>query len=72
MRAEKNFLYVFLDIDIDIDTDIDIDIDIDILYLLTQVTRRQPEADVDLRLPFLMSIELKHVKYLRRITNGRN
>ena len=37
---------------------------IDILYLFMQVKRRQPEADVDLRLQFLMNIELKYLKYL--------
>jgi len=35
-----------------------------ILYLFMQVKRRQSEADVDLRLQFLMNIELEHIKYL--------
>ena len=43
---------------------VNLPLDIDILYLFTQVKRRQSEADVDLRLQFLMNIELKHIKYL--------
>ena len=37
-------------------------IDIDILYLFTPVKRRQPEADVALRLQFLMNMELKEYR----------